>query len=469
MAPREMKKTPDHVKLLRFTDQYLADLECLREMFATVMPVLIEKDKERHKAVDEILKRTKKSLGEKTSEGDKGSSNVLKQSDDDEESNPPGKVAQARVDIGDVELLISTLRRLNRAETLFRKQSIVSLVSRFDEFLGSFLEIALTHNQDWLKSDKTITYKELIELKSIDTAIKGVISKEVEKLLRSSHEEQIAYIDDKLKLGIREHFLNLPCFLEVAERRNLFVHTGGLVSSQYVERCRSFKCSIKDVTEGHRLEVSEEYFEKAFSVFFEIGLRIGQAAFRRLFPGEAATADSALNKLAIKFLNYGDYELAEVITTYDLNIPAGLRSGDCENEYYARINRAIAQKRQGKDFEVGLKGVPWQAFHTKYKLCLHVLRDEFEQAAAMMPSDNILAEVGIEGFRTWPIFKDFRGSNEFRVAYMDVFKQEYAPDPERDASSIALQEAVIEPEHEVELSEEETNYAEGPEDESARG
>ena len=469
MAPTEMKKRPDHVKLLSITDRYLVDLECLREMFATVMPVLREQDKERHKAVDEILKRAKKFLREKTSEGVEDLSNVPTQAEEDGERNPSGKVVQVKVDIGDVELLTSSIKKLTRAETLFRKQSIVSLVSRFDEFLGSLLKIALTQNQEWLKSEKTITYKELIELKSIDTAIKGLISKEVEKLLRGSHEEQIAYIDEKLRLGIREHFLNLPCFLEVAERRNLFVHTGGLVSSQYLERCRGFKCSVAELTEGHRLEVSEEYFEKAFSIFFEIGLRIGQAAFRRLFPGEAAKADSALNKLAIKFLNNGDNELAEVITTYDLNIPAGLRSGDCENEYYARINRAIAQKRQGKDFEVGLKGVPWQAFHSKYKLCLHVLRDEFEQAASMMASDDIIDEVGIEGFRTWPVFKDFRSSSEFRVAYMNVFNQEYAPDPERDASSIARQDADIEPECEVELSDEEINDAEGAEDEPARG
>jgi hypothetical protein len=52
---------------------------------------------------------------------------------------------------------------------------------------------------------------------------------------------------------------------------------------------------------------------------------------------------------------------------------------------------------------------------------------------------------------------------------MNVFNQEYAPDPERDASSIARQEAVIEPEREVELSDEETNDAEGPEDEPASG
>ncbi|AHK17638.1 hypothetical protein [Thalassolituus oleivorans] len=451
-SSRKKKEVPDHVKLLGITDRYLVDLECLREMFSTVIPVLREQDDLRHKAVKEIFKRAEKVSEEETQEQESSAlkdsgSDKLDSDSDSNEVNSPKKSFKISFGPKDAENLISNVRKIKRAETLFAKQSIVSFVSRFDEFLGAFLEIALAQNPDWLKSsEKTITYKQLIELKSIDTAIKGVIAKEVENLLRGSHEEHISYIDEKLKLGIRDHFPNLSCFLEVAERRNLFVHTGGQVSNQYLDRCRGFKYPVNDIKEGQELEVSDDYFEKAFNVFFEIGLRIGQAAFRRLFPDEVATADSALNKLAIKFLNYGDNELAELITNYELNIPQKLRSDDSENEYYARINRAIAQKRQGKDFEPGLDGVPWKAFHSKYKLCLHVLRDELQEAAALMSSDDVIDEVGIEGFRTWPVFQDFRSTEEFREAYKQAFDHEYTPDPERDAQTIARQEEVVEPE-----------------------
>ena len=356
MTPDIEKKeeVPEHIKLLSITDRYLVDLECLREMSAAVMPVLQDQDKQRKAAIDEVISRA-----ERVNENDEAIEDIT-ESDDEEKSQ------RIKLKIQDIETMVSNVRKIKRAETLFTKQLIVSVVSRFDEFLGSFLEIALEENPEWLKSsEKTITYKELIDLKSVDTAIKGVISKEVEKLLRGSHEEQIRYVDEKLKLGIQEHFSKLKCFLEVAERRNLFVHTGGLVSSQYIDKCKGFGASVKNVNEGQELEVTESYFEEAFYAYFEIGLRIGQAAFRRLFPSESNVADRALNKLAIKFLNYDDNSLVEIITNYDLNIPSKFRSEDSENEYYARINRAIAQKRLGVNFEKGLEGPPWKAFHPK--------------------------------------------------------------------------------------------------------
>lgn len=342
------EETPEHIKLLAITDRYLVDLECLREMFSTVIPVLQDQDEQRHAAVKEVLSRAEE-VPDRQSSKDNLVVNEGEPIDDEE----PTRIS---IKAKDIETLMSNIRKIKRAETLFTKQSIVSIVSRFDEFLGRFLEIALEQNPEWLKSsEKTITYKELIDLKSVDTAIKGVISKEVEQLLRGSHEEQIRYVDEKLKLGIQEHFSKLACFLEVAERRNLFVHTGGLVSAQYLDKCKGFGVSVKEIEEGQELEVTESYFEEAFYAYFEIGLRIGQAAFRRLFPGENSFADNALNKLAIKFLNYDDNSLVGIITNYDLNIPAKFRSDDSENEYYARINRAVAQKRLGFDFEKGLK------------------------------------------------------------------------------------------------------------------
>jgi hypothetical protein len=435
------EEIPESKKLLAITDRYLVDLECLREMFSTVMPVLQEQDKNRSAKIEEVIERLGKVSGPEVTKNNQteGEDGPI-----DNEEKTEEESSDLTDQYKDIETLVSSVGKIKRAETLFKKQSIVSIVSRFDEFLGSFLEIALEQNPEWLKfSEKTITYKELIDLKSVDTAIKGVISKEVEQLLRASHEEQIRYVDDKLKLGIHQHFSKLACFLEVAERRNLFVHTGGLVSTQYLNKCKGFGISDKETVEGQELDVTESYFEEAFYAYFEIGLRIGQAAFRRLFLAESGIADTALNKLAIKFLNHDDNSLVIIITNYDLNIPNKLRSDDSEDEYFARINRAIAQKRLGLDFEKDLEGHPWKAFHPKYSLCLHVLRDEFLEAANMMNSHEVIRAIDIVGFRTWPIFREFRSSIEFQAAYRQNFGHDYARDPERDAPIIQQQEEVL--------------------------
>ena len=454
MSKETKKEIPVNKKLLSIIDEYLVDLECLREMHSSVVPVLKEKDKERRDTVNEILKgaivkedtQSVKSEAENISESnsdklEKEGKDVDLNEEPEDEEHTSKKTISLKLKSGELDFLISNFGKIKRAEKLFERQLIVTLVSRFDEFLGQVLRLVLEQNPSWLvSSEKTITYKELIDLKSIDKAIEGVIQKEVENLLRGSHEDQISYIDEKLKIGISEHFCKLPEFLEVAERRNLFVHTGGEVSNQYIDKCNCFGSKGKVVKCGDSLCSDSDYFHNAFIVYFEIGLRIGQASYRRLFHNELEVADRSLNNLAIKFMNAGEYNLSEVITEFDLAIPEKLRSEETEYLYFAKINRAISHKFQDKDFEDGLKGVPWNVFHPKYSLCLHVLREEYEDASKLMLSEEIKTSVGKEGLRTWPVFRIFRESDEFKEAYKDIFGDEYIPNFEKDAQLKTEQE-----------------------------
>ncbi|MDH3353123.1 MAG: hypothetical protein OEL87_01630 [Nanoarchaeota archaeon] len=423
------KKIPPHIKLLFISDSYLIDLECLREMFASVLPVLKDKDKKRKEIVEKIISRATQGIGEEEQE-ENGSE------DNDKKINIPR---------GDIINIYSNIRKINRGRELFKQQLTVSLISRFDEFLGQLLKIVLRIHPEWLKSsDKTITYKELVNLESIEKAIIGLIHKEVENLLRGSHEDQIKFIDEKLKLGIQNSFTRLPEFLEVTERRNLCVHTGGKVSQQYLDRCEIFGVKNTDsISVGSSLDIDETYFNNAFSLCFELGLRISQAAYRRLFPEELEAADRSINELAIKFLNSGDYNLAEVVCGFYLGIPDKLRSKNNEFNYFAIINRAIAQKFAGEKFEDGLQGVHWQAFHPKYALALHVLHDEYEKAGEAMKTAAIQESVGQIGFRAWPLFKEFRTTNIFKETYLELYKEEYVPDPEKDLEDKSLSKGLI--------------------------
>lgn len=411
----EEDEIPMSKKLLLIADFYLSDLDCLRDMFDTVKPVLAKQDKERANK----LKTSVKAAKAKAADG----------SDQSEDS------VKLEFTSDDYREFISNLQKLRRADHLFHQQLIVSLISRYDEFLGEFLKVVLNIHPEWLKtSEKTLTYKELIEMQSIESAISGIIGKEIDNLLRGSHEEQIEFIDSKLKTGLKEHFLRLPDFLEIAERRNLIAHTGGKVSQQYIDRCLSFGYNHSTTPEiSESLAIDGDYFTKSFSLCFEIGLRIAQASYRRLFPQELEDADKSLNHLAIKFLTSTEWELAERVCDFDLSIPDTLRSGD-ENEfkYYALINRAIAQKHLGKDIETGLSGIPWAAFHPKYSMCLHILRDEYKEAKRLMLSPAVVEEVTQHGFRTWPVFRNFRDSAEFKDGYLELFGEEYVLDPEKD-------------------------------------
>lgn len=403
-------------------DSYLIDLECLREMFFTVLPVLQERDSARVKEIEAILDDAR----------------VI--NDDD------GKKSVTLTNAAAKEMALN-VRKLRRAESIFRREAIVSLVSRFDEFLSAILKVVLRENPEWLKSNtKTLTYKELIELDSVKEAITGIIEKEVDELMRGSKEEQINFLDSKLKLGIKDNFTKFSEFLEIAERRNLFAHTGGRVSQQYLDRCKKYGIrNPEDVRKGALIEISDDYFSKAFDLFFEAGLRVSQAAFRRMFPGHLRAADRSLNHLAIRFLDLAEWELAELISDFFVAVPEQLRSEDVEFYYFALINRAIAQKASGKKVEPGLAGVPWEAFHPKYKLALHVLRDEFDEAAKLCRNQAVIEAVTENGFREWPLFRTFRETAQFADAYKETFGRDFRIG-EAEVES-ALTESSDDPQH----------------------
>lgn len=418
---KEKEKELPNKMLLKLSESFLDDLDCLREMFDTIIPVLELQDEQRKEKIKKIIDKAKQN----------SQASELKQ---ESEKKPISFFPD------EYRELVSNFKKIRRSDYLFRQQIITTFIARFDEFIGELLKVALSINPEWLKTtEKSITYEKLIEMKSIDNAIVGVINEEIESLLRGSHQDQIEFIDKKLKIGIKENFSRLPDFLEIAERRNLIAHTGGKISRQYLEKCKKFGHNHTEPPElGTRFNIDHAYVNHAFSVFFEIGLRISQGSYRRLFQDDTEEADRWLNHLAIRFLDQAEWELAERICEYDLSIPDKFKSSQTEFKYYALINRAFAQKFQSKAFEEGLNGAPWTAFHPKYLLCLHVLKEEYDKASDLMKKSSTFEEIGKQGFRTWPIFKLFRNTPEFSDAYKEIFSEEYAIDPDTDIKYIEI-------------------------------
>ena len=105
--------------------------------------------------------------------------------------------------------------------------------------------------------------------------------------MRDSHHAQIAFLDDKLKLGIEREFSSWLEFLEITERRNLFVHAGGTVSPKYIDNCKKKKWKIpleERIMEGVRLTATDEYIGRTIDCFYELSVRVTQATIRRMSP-----------------------------------------------------------------------------------------------------------------------------------------------------------------------------------------
>lgn len=375
---------------------YLTELECTREMFALVAPILEANDSDRQKRIEAISEPIK-----------------------DEEK---GRRRYAFKSLSDIREFLKHNSRMRRGDVMFRRNTIVGMISQFDDFLMGIIKVAFTENPEWLKNpDKKLSYKEILETVSLEDLKRDLIVREVNQLMRDSHHAQLAFLDSRLKLGIEENFKGWPTFLEMTERRNLFVHNGGCVNQIYIGNAKKYGFPLNPkYKNGTSLTVDDGYIDRAIDCLYELTVRIAQAAARRLFPECAEEADKSLNNQTVDLMSDERWALAERIFAYALGIPDHLRSGS-EYKYYSLLNLCIALKFSGKDFADALKSVDWEPMHPKYHFAVAVLEDRYDEAAELMKSEAVLKAIPKENFLNWPLLKAFRETPQFTQAFDELF------------------------------------------------
>jgi len=319
--------------------------------------------------------------------------------------------------------LMGRVQKTELAQQLVPSGLLVSLVSQFDAYLGGLIRQLFRIKPEILNSSaNTLTYSQLVEFGSIENAREYVVAKEVESVLRKSHGEQFDWLENKIGLPLRKDLNAWPVFVEVTERRNLFVHSGGAVSHQYLEVCKRNLCSIgADLCPGKSLSVTREYFAAAHDCLFEIGVKLAQVLWRKLQPDDLERADASLNSVIYDLLVEGRYRLARVLS--DFGTETLKKHAKEESLLILVLNRAQAYKWSG-DEETARKIVnaeDWGAKALRFKMVQSVLLDDFKAAIDIMKQIGADGDINKHFYREWPVFKEIRKSQEFAVAFEEIF------------------------------------------------
>lgn len=89
-------------------------------------------------------------------------------------------------------------------------------------------------------------------------------------------------MENNFKIPLREGLEVWAKFIEITERRNLFVHCDGIVSKQYLEVCNKHGFDFsKPLSVGEKLDVVPDYFESAYECLFEVGVKLGHVLWRK--------------------------------------------------------------------------------------------------------------------------------------------------------------------------------------------
>jgi hypothetical protein len=179
----------------------------------------------------------------------------------------------AKTTLGAHKQMQKNYERLEQAVIAYKlvlRSFVISLISQYDSFLGRLIRALFLIHPDSLNiSEKNITFSQLQTFESIQDAREYIIEKEVETVLRKSHAEQYDWLEKKFDIKLHEGLNVWPKFIELTERRNLFIHNSGVVNSQYLNVCKAHEIELpEDIRIGTQLEVTLEYFLRAYKLDF---------------------------------------------------------------------------------------------------------------------------------------------------------------------------------------------------------
>lgn len=314
-------------------------------------------------------------------------------------------------------------RRLADALELVPQLALLGLVSQFDAYMGKLLSVAIPKKPHIIsKSQKSFAAHEVLQYVDIGDFKDAVIEKEIEDFLRKSHSDQFDWLASTFDVKTTEKLESWPSFVEACERRNLFAHSNGVVSQQYIIKCAAAGLPIH-VKRGERLEVTPEYLRKTCKIFLEIGIKIAQVISRKIdgTDEQARASDEVLHNLSYILIEHEHYDLAlEMLDFACLTIK---KHPDAKRMHMMIVNRANCLKFLGRkaDCEAVLDRVDWSPYDVMFRVCVAALRDDVAEVVSHMPSLVGHEYITAAAYREWPVFHWVRDKKEFQDKFKDVY------------------------------------------------
>lgn len=323
--------------------------------------------------------------------------------------------------------LTKQLKTCSHAHETIPRGHVMALISQYDAFFGKLLRVILLKKPDILNaSDEIFTFAQLVDFGSIEAAKEYILERKIDTVIRRNHAEQFDWMEKQFNIQLRKELDIWSDFIELTERRNLFVHTDGIVSDQYLKVCSKYSASIDETIKGDRLEVTPEYFNKAYNVIFEIAFKLTHVLWRKLIPDELEEADRNLIEIGYNALHDENYRLATMIFDFATQFLKKHSSDKLRRTMV--INQALSYKWGGNDKKAReiVANEDWSATSGKYRLAEAVIMGNFESAYAIMQeigqSDR---EVTPFCYRDWPLFREIKTENKFLVTFEGIFGESY--------------------------------------------
>ena len=307
------------------------------------------------------------------------------------------------------------------SERLFETQ-FVDCITTFDVFLMSLFRSIFAICPDILNSSgKTITYKELQALDSVERARKLIEDDIIDTTFRGSHKSQLEYLKCTFHIDIIAWAPNLfSKFIELTERRNALIHCDGIASSQYVSVCK--QCGVENIAaEGTRLIIDKYYFKNSCLTLLELALTIGYASWKKYSNDDRA--DEYLINSCDALCREGHYELVVSLVSFALNKLK--KKPNNLNIHHMTAYQIYAFKRLGREDEKNqlLKG-DWSSVGLSVEIILDILKEDFSSAVDKVKRNGKNLD-DAKRYTSMDIYSDLIKEQSFLDAYKEIYGEDF--------------------------------------------
>ena len=336
-----------------------------------------------------------------------------------------------------VTAIANRIKYNDAALRLLHETSVQQLVNSYERLLGDIARSHIFENTHVLGRARTLTYREILEFRSLDEVKRAVVEAETTNLIRNHDTtERLKWLREHVGADVRSQFPDIDAFRALELRRHAIVHAGGIATSEYRRRLKALG-EDEVAAEGTPLLLSSEYIARAWDVVYALGIVTGHLASvaraRALGDVEQqAIADGQLNTAAVWAIDQRRYEAAQTILEY-----ARKRTlSRTMHQLMVLVNLAQTYKWQGrgKDCRDLLRSQDWEATSDGFRLCVAVLEDEDAEqylVRAVRSGNITLAQL-----YEWPVFRKFRERDGFSATIERVFGPDARPPLEKIPASL---------------------------------
>lgn len=319
--------------------------------------------------------------------------------------------------------------RAERALQTVPRSFVVSLSSVFDVFIGRLIRVLFRENPELLGTIKReLKLEDIQQFERVKQVEDMVLDEEIEGVIRDSRRRQFDWMEKKFAVPLTKSLDCWSRFVELSERRNLFVHTDGVVSKQYKRVCQEvgLKWNGEEPALTTTLDATPEYFDQACNTTIEVGLKLLWVSWRKQAPSELLRQDRSFVNLTYGLIADDRFEVASELLDFALSEPAW-KFYDEDSRIRSLLNLAQAYKWSGRKDQCSktLGRQDWSSLSPVFRLGALILQERFEEAALVLPNAVNVDELNEGTFVQWPIFREFRETEAFRRAFKEAFGLDY--------------------------------------------